>query len=356
MSLRTWLQKNQGHLSSFALAAGFLIDSLTFTSFHLDTVVLILAAYLVIAAGSLLILHMSSGGGGGKIGERIRQWFPAITAFALGSLLSGFLVFYSFVGSVTRSWPLVVLVVLIMIGNEMFHSYRSRLAFQTSLLFLVTFSFSVLVVPMYLHRIGPDTFVIAGACAIAAFWLFLQLIQLTGKKRYLESRRRIVQGAAMIFVVVNVFYFMNVIPPIPLSLKSAGVYHSVSRESGEYVVGFEPQSWTALFRPDVIHVVPGETIYAFTSVFAPAALSTTVVHRWEYYDAPHDAWITEASIPFPIIGGRDGGYRGYSTRNDLVPGLWRVNAETTRGQLIGRITFTVSEDRTAPQLVRKVIP
>ena len=41
-----------------------------------------------------------------------------------------------------------------------------------------------------------------------------------------------------------------------------------------------------------------------------------------------------------IAGGRDGGYRGYSLTT-VNSGNWRVNIETERGQLIGRVKFKV---------------
>jgi hypothetical protein len=44
---------------------------------------------------------------------------------------------------------------------------------------------------------------------------------------------------------------------------------------------------------------------------------------------------------FEIHGGREGGYRGFSMKRAVVPGLWRVEVETQEGRIIGRIDFRV---------------
>lgn len=53
-------------------------------------------------------------------------------------------------------------------------------------------------------------------------------------------------------------------------------------------------------------------------------------------------------LPYPIVGGRDGGYRGYSTANVSSVGQWRVDIETADGRLIDRLPFTAVQVATAP--------
>ena len=56
-----------------------------------------------------------------------------------------------------------------------------------------------------------------------------------------------------------------------------------------------------------------------------------------------DRRIHERSEVREAIGGRDGGYRGYSIKNDVTAGKWRVNVKTGDGKLIGRVGFTVED-------------
>ncbi len=82
-------------------------------------------------------------------------------------------------------------------------------------------------------------------------------------------------------------------------------------------------------------------------MFAPAKFSTTILHEWELYDEKTASWVKTATFGFPITGGRDGGYRGYSLRDSVESGEWRVNVKTGNGLIIGRVAFTV-EDAPAP--------
>jgi len=90
--------------------------------------------------------------------------------------------------------------------------------------------------------------------------------------------------------------------------------------------------------------------YIFSAVFAPTALNTKIMHKWQYYDKYEGVWVTVSEIPFSIVGGRDGGYRGYSFKKNLFPGRWRVDVITEREQLLGRIYFKVIDVKDAPTL------
>ncbi|MEK7079713.1 MAG: DUF2914 domain-containing protein, partial [Patescibacteria group bacterium] len=74
------------------------------------------------------------------------------------------------------------------------------------------------------------------------------------------------------------------------------------------------------------------------------------VHHWEHYNEVTKHWVDEGHITFAISGGRDGGYRGYSEKDNLASGKWRVTVETLEGQVIGRISFHVESVLTPPPL------
>ena len=85
----------------------------------------------------------------------------------------------------------------------------------------------------------------------------------------------------------------------------------------------------------------GEPIYAFSAIFSPKGLNTTIIHEWQYYDENQKKWITDRKINLPVVGGRDGGFRTYSKRPNLGAGRWRVNIKTTEGQTIGHLRFNL---------------
>ena len=161
-----------------------------------------------------------------------------------------------------------------------------------------------------------------------------------------------------IFLVFNALYFLNVIPPVPLSLKDIGIYHSLlARGDGGYAAIYEQAPWWQFWRDTsaIYTLGVGQSAFCFSSVFAPTGLDAPIIHAWERYDQVAGQWIEVARVSFPISGGSSTGYRGYSVKSNLAPGAWRCNVETERGALIGRIDFTAVESPSSPALSQTVL-
>jgi hypothetical protein len=80
-----------------------------------------------------------------------------------------------------------------------------------------------------------------------------------------------------------------------------------------------------------------------------------VQHIWSRYQS-EAGWIDTDAIPFPIAGGREGGYRGVTRKRSISAGTWRVEVRTENGQILGRIHFEVRPSPVPhPQLVTRVI-
>lgn len=276
------------------------------------------------------------------------DWTPFATQFALGGLWSGFLVFYSRSAVFTTSWPFLLILTAALFGNEIFRKYHSRLVFTALLLFFALYSYAIFVVPIFTRSIGPVEFLISGAAATLIYLLFLRLLRGIGRARYQQSRLALVGGVVGILAAMNILYFADILPPLPLALADAGVYHSAKRNGDVYEVMGEDQPWSVRvgLEPPVMHVTDGERLYVFGAVFAPISLATRITHSWQWYDSKARRWRTKSTVTYPINGGREGGYRGYTIKSQPDPGEWRVDIETIDGRLIGRIKFmveTVSE-------------
>ena len=338
-----WFNRYERHLSAAAMVAGFAIDSFVFKQATLATTQVVFLIYASICAFSILALeHIEARAENGYSRPRFRPVFPIATQFALGGFWSGFLILYGRSAVMSASWPFLALLVLVFIGNELFRKYHDRLVFTSTLFFFALYSYAIFSVPIYVGALGTKEFLESGVLAILVFFLFTSAVRVIGKKRFRADVGRIWKGALVVLVSMNIFYFTNILPPLPLTLTSGGVYHAVSRTGDTYAALAEKQSWkTVLGFPSVLHTVPGESVYAYSAIFAPVKLATTIVHRWERYDPALKKWKTEAAISFPITGGRNGGYRGYSAKANLVAGEWRVDVETVDGRLVGRLRFTV---------------
>ena len=154
-------------------------------------------------------------------------------------------------------------------------------------------------------------------------------------------------GASVLglYLLFNVFYFFNFIPPIPLALKDSGIYHSVTRLGADYQVTYEPSAWYDVFNDykNTVSWKKGEPIYCFSSVFAPTQIDARIYHEWYLFDEGSGKWVQKDRLGFLISGGRDGGYRGYSMKYGVEPGLWRIDIENERGQMLGRVKFDIIE-------------
>jgi hypothetical protein len=344
--LFAWMQRREKHLSALAMVAGFIADNLAFVRVDLLQTQLLFGAYALGCFIAIPLLHWIEARRV-RTGKdmRFRVLLPFITQFALGGFWSGFVIFYGRSADLGASWPFLLFLFLIFIGSEYFHKYHARLVFTSVLFFFALYSYAIFTVPIYTHAIGTVTFLQSGLLAISIFALFTMLLRRVARERFLGDIWRIRIGALSVLAVMNVFYFTNILPPLPLSAAAAGVYHNVWHVPGAYLAASETdQSWEVRylgFAP-TLHIAIGDPVYAYSSVFAPSDLSTSVVNNWQWYDPIQKSWVTRSTISYPIAGGRDGGYRGYSLLPISSAGEWRVNIETADGRIITRLPFTVT--------------
>lgn len=341
-ALRAFIERYQHQLSIGSFLVGFAIDTVALKRIDLLISNALLYSYLAIVIIVMATLHFRATHPPTKEWRRRAvEWMPFVAQFAFGGMFSGFLIFYSQSGSVVASWPFVALILALIISNEFLRKYQSRLTFQSILLFFCLFSFSIYTLPIILGRMGDDVFLYSGVVALILMALFLGFLSVIGYHRVKESLQPISIGVLAVYGLIMTLYFSNILPPIPLALKDIGVYHTLARADGEYVAVEETQPWYARLTGVTVHAEAGDALFVYSSVFAPTRFAASIIHEWQYFDNTKGQWVTAATIPFPISGGRDGGYRGYSEKSLLTPGKWRVNVETARGQLIGRETFTV---------------
>ncbi len=359
--IRRYLPKNteelihwyERYVSPFALIAGFLLDNYVFLD-RIDSLqsYILLTSYLAIAAAGIALIHLiETGRLKGALFLKAAPLVPVVIQFAFGGLFSGFLSVYSRSASVAVSWIFVLAIAALLIGNERFRKRYADFTFQMSVYFVTLFSFFIFFFPIIFHRIGSLVFVFSGAVSLAVIACLLYLMHRLVPEVVREARTRVARAIACIFVAFNVLYFTNAIPPLPLALKYAGVYHTVVRDGDMYQLNAEPVPWYKkyLLYNTLYHRTAGESAYVYTAIFAPSGLSTVIMHQWQHKNAD-GAWVTDSTIPFPIQGGRDGGYRGYSKKGALAPGTWRVNVLTQNGQIIGRVAFTVVDASEPPVL------
>lgn len=349
--IKEWYQSNERPVSTVSLIAGFVFDSLTLSRIDSLRDNLWLAVNLLAVGLIIVLLNREEV----EEGSPKHFWLFNILQFGLGNILGGFFIFYFRSGTLSASWPFMAILFSALVANELFQKRYARLVLQLSFFYLAILSFSIFLIPIFFHRIGPFIFLLSGAFSLTAFWLFTVVLKKLIGKRFRESRKALIRAVAAIFIGVNVLYFANLIPPIPLSLKDAGVFQYLSRDSrGSYVVGDEKRGFMDYFNLiETVQLVNGDTLYAYTAIFSPADLDTRIIHEWQYKEEAGE-WVTATRVPLLLSGGRAEGFRTYSAKSNLSYGDWRVNVETPQGQILGRINFRIVDVEKRPGLIYTV--
>ncbi|MBI5456271.1 DUF2914 domain-containing protein [Candidatus Kaiserbacteria bacterium] len=337
--LISWYER---YVSPLSLLVGFTVDAIFIRHIDLAYSSLLLVGYLTIAALGIAFINLiQTGTLRHQYYLAVAPFIPVVVQFGFGGLFSGFVILYSRSAAISVSWIFVVLLAALLVGNERFRQFYTRFPFQIGVLFFGVFSFSIFYIPFITKVIGPWMFVVSGATSIGVIALYLYIYS-----RYLpalvrETRTATARVVAGIFFSITILYFLGAIPPLPLALRDVGVLHSIKKVGDTYAVTYEPLSWYQLYfrYNQVFHHAPSEAVYVYTAIFAPAGISTDITHEWQRYDVAAQEWKTKSVVTFPINGGREGGYRGYSRKADVESGEWRVNVLTNYGQLIGRVVF-----------------
>ena len=100
--------------------------------------------------------------------------------------------FYLRSASLWASWPYLLLLVGIFMGNEFFKAYTTRFTLSLLLYFFALLSYSILVVPVLIAMIGTIPFVASGMLALAVFWFYADVLALA-------RARALARGAACRF-------------------------------------------------------------------------------------------------------------------------------------------------------------
>ncbi len=354
--LRSVYARFEQPISSISLLGGFAFDALTLK--RVDTfwenfwVVVHLA---VVAACILLLNRAENRAADARDPARAHFWLISTLQFFFGGLLSTFLVFYFRSGSLRVSWPFFLILGAAFVANEKLKQHFARLSFQLSFFFLSLFCFTIFILPVVLHTVGRLVFLLSGAVSLALLYLFLRLLHVVAGEDLTTGRWTFNTPIAIIFVTINLLYFLNLIPPLPLSLQNASMHHAITRNAdGNYAVQSEDPGLFRFFRlAEIFHATPGARVYAYSAVFSPTALNTKIVHEWQLYE-PKRGWTTIENVALDVRGGRGGGYRTYSEKTGITPGAWRVNVKMPGGALLGRIRFNVVLRSSDPPLVTQI--
>lgn len=339
--ISTFFQKNEKWLTPTMLFGGFVLDNFTLRSSAQFVENLFIAIYLTVLMLAVLLLH--------KLQEQetksvrsleIQSLLSLVILFIFGGLFSALTVFYIKSASIFASWPFLLLLFGGMIATEYFKKHFSQFLVQFVTIYFLVFTYLIVLIPLFVRSINVWVFLLSGVFGLGVIFGYGTLFQKIVPSLFKKREQKIAGAIIGVFALINVLYFSNVIPPIPLVLKDSGVYKSVVRTDNNYSFAYFNSDFSFTKLKTEYSVSSGSPVYFYSSVYAPVKFRQNIVHEWQKKNTQGN-WITVSTIKFPIYGGNDLGYRGYSVSNQVTKGEWRVLVKTDRGQTLGSKGFII---------------
>lgn len=357
---RKLIRKHEKYAPLLFFIGGFIVDSLTLG--RIDSVydLVLLTSYMTLLTITLYLFNLADDHKWkNTFLERFEVYFPLAIQFFFGGLSSAYVIYFSRSVSLSKTGTFFAILVVLLIANEFLKKRISNKYLQFGMYYFTSFTFFAFMIPVVMKQMDTSIFILSGIVSTTITVLLIVFIYFSSPSTRVEVKLPKLLGIiTSMYLFINMLYYFNMIPPVPLALDKGMVAHTVSVENNEYVVTYEADEWYVFWRDHKIKFYhnPNDSVYVFSSIFAPTDLNKTVSHRWSYFDPETAIWQVMDEITYEIIGGRDNGFRGYSYKENVIDGLWKVEVVTTEEDLLlGVIDFEIisKSPKKAPKLVTK---
>lgn len=355
----SFIFRNQKYAPILFFMGGFIFDTLTLGRIDrvYDTVVL--CSHMTLLSITLYLYNtVNDDKWDGTFIRRYSEYLPLAIQFFFGALSSAFVIYFFRSVSMSKTMFFFILLVLLLFANEFLKKKISNKYLQFSVYFFISFTFFAFMIPTLIRQMNTFIFIISG---LVSLWSTLALIRFIYRSspgtRAEISLKKLMSIIFSIYITINVFYYFNLIPPVPLALDTGLVAHDVRKINNEYIVTYEKDQWYVFWRKYNInfHRQAGQRVYVFTSVFAPTDLKKSIFHRWKRYNPETGKWEVTDDLGFKVTGGRDRGFRGYTYKTNLREGQWKVDVITEEELVLGVVDFVIKNTSEPPKegLVKK---
>ena len=279
-----------------------------------------------------------------------RQRFSWAVQFCFGSLFSALVVCYFKSSGSLASFILVILLAVLLVGNEFLQKKYESFGVSLAFLSLLGTMFMNFTLPHLVHSIG-------------FIWFFLSTILSLGVCvliwKISRRSKKVLIAPIAISVCLTVAYLMNWVPPVPLVLKHQLVCQNFDKTDYSCDVDAPNFLQKIGLKSPSVHRLPESEVYVLSSVYAPAALKAELEYRWYYKGPGMESYkLTDkiSSGRMVINGGREEGFRSFSKKKNVPAGRYRVETAFKKGAVIGAQTFEVfDEARDSTGYVRKAL-
>ncbi len=348
------------YLPVIAFFAGFVWDALTIGKNVNGTDLIILTAYLLatvpiigwlVKKANLLINNAAQTTLATSVAFKDATWqmrLPyLLLQFLFGSLFSALFILYFKSSSHIAAFVWCLGLGILLVANEFLET-----AYRRFTLIWTLFGFCLILLLNFVlpYAIG----------SIHWLWFYVSIILAVvitqSLKLGISARLGSIYPTYAIAIFIAAVYVLDVIPPVPLVIKDIQAGIKLEKVDNTYVLQQDKAPAWRFWRSTVnsVYITPGDKVYCISAVFAPANLHTQLFHHWQFYDEKQ-GWQTMSRIGFDLTGGRNKGYRGYSYKQNVAYGLWRVAVETKNGRTISLHSFTINRAKPGQKKILKVI-
>ena len=338
-----FIKKNSTKLDITFFVGGFIFDAWLVSYPDKLLVILHQAFYLFLIATIIhyeLLFQLEKWRPAGKV-QKVWPYKDLALHFLLGTLLNIYSLFYIKSASLFSSLVFLLLMITMIFANELpFVKKSKKINLKVGLYSICLFSFFSVVFPIIFGFIG----IIPFSCSILSTLLILTVQFKVLRKAVDDSIvliHAILTPVLSVVLIFSVFYFLGLIPPVPLSVKEQGVYHSLEKRDSHYYLSTdkkEKEFWS--FGKSNFHAEPGDKIYFYSQIYSPARISDEIIVHWLKKDNLGN-WVSLDKVPVIITGGREEGFRIFTFKSNYDAGEWKIVVETSTGVEISRLYFDI---------------
>lgn len=342
---RKFIRQHAKYAPILFFTGGFIFDTLTLGRIDRTYDLTILCSHMTSLTIVLYLYNLADDGKWkNTFLERFEEYFPLAIQFFFGGLSSAYVIYFSRSVSLSKTISFFVILLALLFANELLKKRISNKYLQFSVYFFISFTFFTFMIPVIFKEMNSTVFFISGLVSLTITLSLITIIYRKSPSTREEIRLgKLIGIIVTMYITINLFYYFNLIPPVPLALDAGMVAHNIEKVDSKYVVTYERDDWYVFWRDHRLEFIkqPNESVYVFTSIFAPTEIKKNVVHRWKAYNTQTESWDITDEIGYKITGGRNQGFRGYTYKEHVKPGLWKVDVITDDGLLIGVIDFEI---------------
>ncbi len=325
--IKGWGSSVKDFLPAGLFLLGFSWDALSLQRIDRLLDLTIFFIYLVLAG--MMIVFFARGWP-----SRLQHFFPALIQFFFGSLLSAFVIYYFKSASGVSANLFVLGLLVLLLLNERFGKNFSRLTILSLLFALCSLMYFTFALPVIIKVMNHFVFLTSVGVSFGS----VHLLKSVTHKEYLVYKPTLI-----IYLLMVVSYFLNVIPPVPLSKKELHIYRSIQKTGQDYHCILEKPAWYSFSKKSetLFKYREGDTVFCYAAVFAPVALKKKIFHHWCFWNPAKGQYEEQDKQGYLIQGGRKEGYRGFTFKKNVSPGRWLIELKTEEGKVLGTVNFNI---------------